>query len=127
MKQIAAALTNMPDVARVSPVATQNGISLIQLIPNSGPNDSATASLAHTLRDDRATIEGQTGVHILVGGTAVVRSKFWYHPEWFAKYVTDPDIEGQRLGHKLTTEELAAMTLSQDLTDVDFPIPAGRP
>jgi RND superfamily putative drug exporter len=68
-QQIAAALTTMPDVAQVTPLAAQNGTSLIRLIPKSGPNDAATASLVHTLRDDRAAIEGQTGAHILVGGT----------------------------------------------------------
>jgi RND superfamily putative drug exporter len=68
-QQIAAALTKMPDVTQVTPLATQNGIGLIRLIPKSGPSDSATSSLVHTLRDDRAVIEGQTGAHILVGGT----------------------------------------------------------
>ena len=68
-QQIAGALTKMPDVAQVTPLAAQNGVSLIRLIPKSGPNDPATASLVHTLRDDRAAIEGQTGAHILVGGT----------------------------------------------------------
>ncbi len=68
-QQIAGALTTMPDVAQVTPVAASNGISLIRLIPKSGPSDPATASLVHTLRDDRAAIEGQTGAHILVGGT----------------------------------------------------------
>jgi RND superfamily putative drug exporter len=67
-QQIAGALTKMPDVAQVTPLAAQNGISLIRLIPKSGPNDPATASLVHTLRDDRAAIEGQTGAHVLVGG-----------------------------------------------------------
>jgi RND superfamily putative drug exporter len=28
---------------------------------------------------------------------AIIRSKLWYHPQWFAKYVPDPDIEGNRL------------------------------
>ncbi len=68
-RQIAGALTKLPDVAQVTPLAAQNGISLIRLIPRSGPNDPATASLVHTLRDHRAAIEGQTGAHILVGGT----------------------------------------------------------
>src|ERR1039457_1261660 len=68
-QQIAGALSKMPDVAQVTPLAAQNGISLIRLIPKSGPNDSATASVVHTLRDDRAATEGQTGAHILVGGT----------------------------------------------------------
>jgi len=68
-QQIAGALTKLPDVAKVTPVTTQNGISLIKLIPKSGPGDSATTALVHTIRDDRAAIEGQTGAHILVGGT----------------------------------------------------------
>jgi RND superfamily putative drug exporter len=68
-QQIAAALTRLPDVARVAPVITQNGVSLIRVIPKSGPSDPATATLVHTLRDHRAAIEGSTGAHILVGGT----------------------------------------------------------
>ena len=68
-QQIAAALTKMPDVTKVTPLAAQNGTSLIRLIPKSGPNDSATADLVHALRNDRAAIEGQTGARILVGGT----------------------------------------------------------
>jgi RND superfamily putative drug exporter len=68
-RQLATALDKMPDVAQVQPVVTQNGIALIKLIPKSGPDDPATASLVHLLRDDRAAIEGRTGTHILVGGT----------------------------------------------------------
>ena len=68
-QQIAGALAKLPDVVKVTPVTTQNGISLIKLIPRSGPGDPATAALVHTIRDDRAAIEGQTGAHILVGGT----------------------------------------------------------
>jgi len=68
-QQMAAALTKMPDVAQVTPVVAQNGISLIRVTPKSGPNDPATAALVHTLRNDRAAIEGRTGAHILVGGT----------------------------------------------------------
>jgi RND superfamily putative drug exporter len=68
-QQIAGALTKMPDVAQVTPVVAQNGIALIRLTPKSGPNDPATAALVHTLRNDRAAIEGRTGAHILVGGT----------------------------------------------------------
>jgi RND superfamily putative drug exporter len=68
-QQIAAALAKLPDVVKVTPVTTHNGISLIKLIPKSGPGDLATTTLVHTIRDDRAAIEGQTGAHILVGGT----------------------------------------------------------
>ena len=68
-QQIAGALAKLPDVVKVAPVTTQNGISLIKLIPRSGPSDLATTALVHTIRDNRAAIEGQTGAHILVGGT----------------------------------------------------------
>ncbi len=68
-QQMATALAKVPDVAQVTPLVAQNGVSLIRVIPKSGPNDGATADLVHTLRDDRAAIEGTTGAHILVGGT----------------------------------------------------------
>jgi putative drug exporter of the RND superfamily len=68
-KQLAAALAKYPDVVTVTPVTTQNGISLIKLTPKSGPDDPATATLVNTLRADRTAIEGSTGAHILVGGT----------------------------------------------------------
>ena len=68
-QQIAGALGTLPDVAKVAPLAAHNGTSLIRLIPESGPSDPATSRLVHTLRDDRAAIEGHTGAHILIGGT----------------------------------------------------------
>lgn len=67
--QIAGTLATMPDVAKVTPVTAHNGTSLIQVIPKSGPTDGATTHLVHTLRDNRAAIEGRTGAHIMVGGT----------------------------------------------------------
>jgi len=67
--QITSALKTMPDVAQVTPVVAQNGISLIRLTPKSGPSASATTSLVNTLRADRSAIEGDTGAHILIGGT----------------------------------------------------------
>lgn len=33
---------------------------------------------------------------------AIIRAKLWYHPQWFAKYVPDPDIEGKHLEERLT-------------------------
>jgi RND superfamily putative drug exporter len=68
-QQLVGALTKEPNVAQVTPLAAKNGVSLIRLIPESGPNDSATADLVHTLRDDRERIEGGTGTDILIGGT----------------------------------------------------------
>ena len=37
---------------------------------------------------------------------AIVRSKLWYHPQWFSRHIPDPDIEGQRLEHDLATGKL---------------------
>ncbi|HEY1628166.1 MAG TPA: MMPL family transporter, partial [Streptosporangiaceae bacterium] len=68
-QQLTAALAKLPDVVKVTPVTTHDGIALIKLTPKSGPGDLATTTLVHTIRDDRAAIEGQTGAHILVGGT----------------------------------------------------------
>ncbi|WP_433891081.1 MMPL family transporter [Streptomyces sp. CA-111067] len=67
--QIATALAKVPGVQKITPLAAKNGVSLIRLVPKYGPNDTKTADLVHTLRDERATIEGDTGTHILVGGT----------------------------------------------------------
>ncbi|MGR7000127.1 MMPL family transporter [Yinghuangia aomiensis] len=42
---------------------------MVRVIPQSGPNDTATADLVHEIRDNRATIEASVGAPILVGGT----------------------------------------------------------
>jgi RND superfamily putative drug exporter len=34
---------------------------------------------------------------------AIIRSKLWYHPVWFARYIPDPDIEGKRLDRELVS------------------------
>jgi RND superfamily putative drug exporter len=39
---------------------------------------------------------------------AIIGSRIWYHPRWFARYVPDPDIEGERLDHRLGEAELAS-------------------
>jgi hypothetical protein len=41
---------------------------------------------------------------------AVVRSKLWYHPRWFARYVPDPDIEGDQLEKQLAAERVPTRT-----------------
>jgi putative drug exporter of the RND superfamily len=65
---IVTALGKLPGVADVTAVTTASGTGLIKVIPQSGPDDPATATLVHAIRDDRASIEGQTGARILVGG-----------------------------------------------------------
>ncbi|WP_433679696.1 MMPL family transporter [Nocardia sp. CA-119907] len=62
-------LQQEPDVAAVQPAASGNGLVLIQVIPKTGPNDSATTDLVNRLRDDRERIESGTGATYLVGGT----------------------------------------------------------
>ena len=38
---------------------------------------------------------------------AIIGSRIWYHPRWFARHIPDPDIEGQRLEHQPAERELA--------------------
>jgi RND superfamily putative drug exporter len=38
---------------------------------------------------------------------AIIGAKVWHHPAWYAKYVPDPDIEGEHLDHRLhVTDDL---------------------
>ncbi len=62
-------LQQEPDVLTAAPVASGNGAAIIQVIPKTGPTDTATADLVNHLRDDRSAIEGTTGATILIGGT----------------------------------------------------------
>ncbi|WP_067713994.1 MMPL family transporter [Nocardia yamanashiensis] len=62
-------LQQEPGVAVVQPAAADNGMALIQVVPKTGPADSATDDLVNRLRDDRAAIENGTGATYLVGGT----------------------------------------------------------
>jgi RND superfamily putative drug exporter len=39
---------------------------------------------------------------------AIAGAKLWYHPEWFARHIPDPDIEGKRLEHKLADGDLVS-------------------
>lgn len=42
---------------------------------------------------------------------ALAKSGFWYHPQWFAKYVPDPDIEGEQLQEQIAHHEGVAAVL----------------
>jgi len=66
---IAVALSKFPDVARATVGTAANGVAVIQVVPRTGPNDGATATLVHRLRHERTTVEAGTGAHVLVGGT----------------------------------------------------------
>jgi RND superfamily putative drug exporter len=38
---------------------------------------------------------------------AIIGSRIWYHPRWFARYVPNPDIEGKRLGERRAERAVA--------------------
>lgn len=66
---IVAALTKENGVAAAGIAAAGNGIVVIRVVPTTAPNDPATADLVDRIRSDRSTIVGNTGGHMLVGGT----------------------------------------------------------
>ncbi|MGE2832736.1 MMPL family transporter [Mycobacterium sp. SMC-4] len=55
-------------VVAAAPAAVENQTAVIQVIPETGPNDPATAGLVELIRADRDEIEANTGATILVGG-----------------------------------------------------------
>ena len=65
---IAAALAEVPDVERVTVATASADVAVIQVIPDTGPNDGATAVLVNRIRAERTAIEAGTGARILVGG-----------------------------------------------------------
>jgi len=67
--QLASALDQQPDVAAAAPLAMNDQVAVVRVIPDSGPNDTATADLVNHIRDHRSTIEASVGAPILVGGT----------------------------------------------------------
>ena len=66
--QIAAGLAKQPGVAAATPAAQNGGTAVIRTIPTTGPNDPATATLVHHLRDNRTAIAAGSGATILIGG-----------------------------------------------------------
>ncbi|WP_333771367.1 MMPL family transporter, partial [Streptomyces sp. IBSBF 2435] len=67
-QQISTALAGVDGVASATPAAVVNDIALINVVPTTGPDDSATSDLVHTIRDHRADLAAGTGAHLLVGG-----------------------------------------------------------
>ena len=51
------------------PVAFQNDTAVIQVIPTTGPNDSATTNLVNTMRGERTQLSGSSSIDLLVGGS----------------------------------------------------------
>ncbi|MEV7341099.1 MMPL family transporter [Streptomyces sp. NPDC093544] len=62
-------LAKIPGVVAAAPMAVDNGVAVIRVTPSTGPNDDATTDLVNGIRDDRATVAGDSGAKILVGGT----------------------------------------------------------
>lgn len=56
-------------VVAAAPAGGDTRTAVIQVIPETGPNDPATADLVRQIRADRDVIEGDTGATVLVGGT----------------------------------------------------------
>lgn len=68
VSQISAGLAKQPGVAASTPAAMQNSTAVIRVVPTTGPNDPATATLVHHLRDNRTAIAAGTGATVLIGG-----------------------------------------------------------
>src|SRR5262249_39475670 len=64
---VAATLQRDPGVAAVSPGPSGNGVAVLQVMPKTGPDASATSDLVHRIRD-RHDIESSSHTKILVGG-----------------------------------------------------------
>ena len=62
-------LEALPNVASAAAGVSQDGTVIIQVVPKTGPNDKATASLVSSIRHDRTQLEAGTGTTYLVGGT----------------------------------------------------------
>lgn len=65
---IAANINGEQGVAAAAPAAGNEDTAVIQVIPQTGPNATATSDLVQRIRADRDAIEADTGATILVGG-----------------------------------------------------------
>ena len=68
VQTIAANLGREQGVVAAAPAGGNEDTAAIQVIPATGPNDTATADLVQRIRADRDAIEADTGATILVGG-----------------------------------------------------------
>lgn len=69
VQQLAGALDQQEGVASAAPLAVNDQVAVVRVIPTTPPNDEETADLVHRIRDNRSTIEAAVGAPILVGGT----------------------------------------------------------
>ncbi len=110
-------------VSRIKEQFTQTGDARRAVILGTGQSARVVtaaalimaAIFASTLFADEPTVKG-IGFSFAVGvlfdafivrltlvpaAMAVIGSKIWYHPDWFARWVPNPDIEGERLEGQL--------------------------
>jgi len=66
---ITARLAQVPGVLSAAPAAFANGTAVIQIIPKTGPNASATTALVNRMRDERTQLADSPGTTLLIGGT----------------------------------------------------------
>jgi RND superfamily putative drug exporter len=45
---------------------------------------------------------------LIPAAMAIIGDRIWYHPRWYARYIPDPDIEGEKLERKLTRPAVTA-------------------
>jgi putative drug exporter of the RND superfamily len=68
--QIDSALTGQPEVFTISTLSARAPLAVVEVIPSSGPDAAATATLVRDIRGLASGIEQRTGAAILVGGSA---------------------------------------------------------
>jgi putative drug exporter of the RND superfamily len=68
-QQVTAILRSQPGVVSAAEAAAQDRTAVVKVIPASGPDAAATASLVQRIRADAPAIAARTGARILVGGT----------------------------------------------------------
>ncbi|MBG0855503.1 MMPL family transporter [Streptomyces spinoverrucosus] len=71
---VAGRLQQLPGVVKVGQpqYAPESGRAVIQVVPKGGPQDESTQDLVDAIRDDAATIEGETGAAVSVTGTTAI-------------------------------------------------------
>ncbi|GEC08062.1 membrane protein [Streptomyces spinoverrucosus] len=71
---VAGRLQQLPGVVKVGQpqYAPESGRAVIQVVPEGGPQDESTQDLVAAIRDDAATIEGETGAAVSVTGTTAI-------------------------------------------------------
>jgi putative drug exporter of the RND superfamily len=68
--QIDSALTGQPGVLTTSTLSAKAPLAVVEVVPSSGPNAAATATLVAAIRGLAPGIQQRTGASVLVGGSA---------------------------------------------------------